>query len=1080
MAYKVTVPFHTITLQLSEHAYVILPVSDPKTVRLDGAIGHVAAEFQKSFQENVLDKGKFRESISLDFNNDAYKHSTVAFTFTLNKQAYLRAKPTLTFNFNYFYKITEKGVWAFVPAIGTEVFSNTQEELENTLQQAIRLEFSRKKRMLSVQRLLTAIWYTDAKLEDTTIQLSYHTPSELEKIQEEKKQELLPLVGQKLQFRTQQTFGREQELDSLVRAMKGKFGKNILLVGPSGVGKTALVQELVRRKKDLGIKQEIYETTASILIKEMTRDTGWQDNLAYLCQELSRNNHLLFVRNLLELFEVGQYSGSNVSMADYLRSYISRGEIGVISECTEEEFAQIEVRSPNYTSFFQIIRLQEPKDNIEEIIIKKIESLATTNKASISKDAIEETIRLNRRYTPYSGFPGKPIRFLESIILNNKSKKDRKKIHIDRSEVITYFCEDTGMPAFMVDPAIPMKPNEILGYFHNNIYGQDKAVKEVVNLMASVKTALTRQGKPIASMLFVGPTGVGKTEMAKVLANFMFGSRNKMIRFDMSEFSNPYAVTRLIGASYKEDGLLTSAIRREPFSVILFDEIEKASPNFYDLLLQILGEGRLTDSRGKVVNFCSTIIIMTSNIGAKKLQSNTISWSKDLDVELVIDHFMSAVRKHFRPELFNRIDQIIPFEPLTKEVIKIIVHREVDIFKKREGIKYRKMDFFLTDEVYSFLGEVGYNPKYGARHLQRAIREHLIIPLANKLNAYDYDEQLIVNIVLEENKVALHIETDPLKLDLLMEELTRNEFADYSSSLRRGIGALQEGSFYVQLLSRLDMYESQKKKLKEKFWEDKRRSEDYSYCLTTKENVEAMANIISDYEEELALVILDLKKYNPNIIDDIKQWEADYYNLKLELFMRISPQANTSYLAIYGREPSRLAEIYIRIFEEKDYYYSYNTIWYNEDYYNEEVIVSKGEGADKTFSRKPRYQYVYVENSYTPKNGDDLLVGVVFVIKGDCPAIYFKEETGFQKIKITQKESYKYLVDASDKPIHPPHGLNRRNFFEKSKERRIYSETRIKDKQYNLDKQIVRWRAEATLIEVLNNRFKNMLDKELM
>ncbi|MEM1124086.1 MAG: AAA family ATPase, partial [Bacteroidota bacterium] len=181
------------------------------------------------------------------------------------------------------------------------------------------------------------------------------------------------------------------------------------------------------------------------------------------------------------------------------------------------------------------------------------------------------------------------------------------------------------MPSFIIDPAVPMDLTAIKQQFNDNVFGQEKAVDSIVNLLASVKTALTKTGKPIASFLFVGPTGVGKTELAKVLAQFMFGHRDKMVRFDMSEYADAYSVMRLTGLSYGSDGLLTAAVRRTPFCVLLFDEIEKAHTNFFDLLLQILSEGRLTDSSGRLVNFCSTIIIMTSNIGASNLQSNRIS-----------------------------------------------------------------------------------------------------------------------------------------------------------------------------------------------------------------------------------------------------------------------------------------------------------------------------------------------------------------------------------------------------------------------------------------------------------------------
>ena len=399
------------------------------------------------------------------------------------------------------------------------------------------------------------------------------------------------------------------------------------------------------------------------MIKELTGDTGWQDNLATLCAELTGTKNLLFIRNLLELFEVGQYQGNEVSMAEYLRAYISRGEISIISECSEEERARIELRSPNFLSFFQIIQVAEPKKELEHIVLQKANDLAKDKNLQLHEEAIKESIRLHRRFQPYAGFPGKPIRFLESIILN-KSPESSKVI--GRKEVVQNFCEETGMPLFMVDPEVPMEPAKVKGKFNTQVFGQELAVEQVVDTLSAVKTALSRTGKPIASFLFVGPTGVGKTELAKILSAFMFGSTHRMVRFDMSEFSDPYSVMRLMGENYFADGLLTSAVRREPFCVLLFDEIEKAHPSFYDLLLQMLGEGRLSDSRGQLVNFCSTIIIMTSNIGAAGMQQTPISWKGERSADEVTAHFRSAVEKHFRPELFNRIDKVIPFEPLSR------------------------------------------------------------------------------------------------------------------------------------------------------------------------------------------------------------------------------------------------------------------------------------------------------------------------------------------------------------------------------------------------------------------------------
>ena len=663
MSFFVSIPFFTVKLHFKSGGTVFTPLMDTKVVALNESTKEIANRFQELFQEKILNKGEYLKLMNFVNEEDFYKAS-LSVEFDGAKDGY--SFPDFELEFEYFFKETAAGIWGIVPSLGVEIFSEKGWDIEDSLANAIHVDFIRKKRLANVQNIISSIWFQTTELLQKEIKFKLPNLSELENVQEIQKDKLLEKVAKALHVENQITFGRKQELDQLSRALKTKFNRNIILVGPTGVGKTALVWELARQQKKRRIRGQIWETTASTLIKELTVDSGWEDNMARLCQELSSSEAILFIRNFLELFEVGKYIGNDVSMADFVRSFISRGEISIITECTEEEMSRIQLKSPNYTSYFQIIKLEEPKSDLEEIIINKVNSLAGERKIKIDKEAIEETIRLNRRFTPYAGFPGKPIRFLESMLLNQKS--DRSKIN--GSQVIASFCEETGMPQFMVDPEISININSVKKQFNSNVFGQENAVNSVANLLASIKTALTRTGKPIASLLFVGPTGVGKTEMAKILAEFMFGSREKLLRFDMSEFSDPWSISRLTGESYFKDGLLTSAVRREPFSVLLFDEIEKAHQDFYDLLLQILGEGRLTDSGGKLVNFCSTIIIMTSNIGASSLQNKPIGWSQSVDSQRVSEHFVEAARKHFRPELFNRIDQVVPFEPLSRNVVR--------------------------------------------------------------------------------------------------------------------------------------------------------------------------------------------------------------------------------------------------------------------------------------------------------------------------------------------------------------------------------------------------------------------------
>jgi DNA polymerase III delta prime subunit len=683
---------------------------------------------------------------------------------------------------------------------------------------------------------------------------------------------------------------------------------------------------------------------------------------------------------------------------------------------------------------------------------------------------------------------------LESILLNNK-KADEEILNFNTSLIYKEFCEEAGMPTYMIDPQIPMDLVEIKSYFQKNIYGQGKAVESIVDLLASVKTALTREGKPIASFLFVGPTGVGKTEMAKVLADFMFGSRERMIRFDMSEYSNPYNVMRLTGESYFKDGLLTSAVRQTPFSVVLFDEIEKAHPVFYDLLLQMLGEGRLTDSAGRLVNFCSTIIIITSNIGASNLHSNRVGWNNHANVEEISTHFESEVRKYFRPELFNRIDQVIPFEPLSAEVVRKVTDREIGLLKKREGIAYRNMDFYISDEVYALLGQKGYDPKYGARQLQRAIREEMVIPLATQLNTYAYDEHLVVNVAVEDQKIVFDIETDPLKFDLLLEELTRNEFADHAGALRRSIKQLQEGSFYVQLTSELNMLEARLNRNKDKFWKDKQDSDKYTFYLATKDRVEKMSTIIENYEEELALVCMNLKPYNTKVLDKIKAWEQHYFDLKVELFTRIHPQSDSCKIGIYGRHLTKVVQLYFKIFEAQDFIPAASTLWFREEYYNEEIQVEELEEGSMpgistiTTTKQPKREYIAknfdvydLESSFKPPKPDDIMVGIEIDVFGRCPFLYFSEEEGFHRTKVSSNkfDVFQVLCFPSINDALTPIEIHRKRYFEKQKARRTYDEHHLHDTIYKINREVTKDNLVELLANTLNQRFSAKLDRELI
>lgn len=1092
--HKITLPYRAVRLQFFENR-ILMPLSEHSVIRIDSSMPRLANQFENAIQKKVLDKGYYSALLEIMDNKGDYEIADITINFPASKDRF--SYPDFQLTFNYYHNSSEKGIWAVLPTLGIQCFSENMESLEKTIQENIKLEFARKKRMSAVQNIITSIWMDVVKLEENDINFSFHTPSELVGLNETKKEKILPKVAQKLSFKNQITFGREKELEQLANTLKGKFNKSVIIVGKSGVGKTALVWEMVRQAKKFGIKSTFYETTASTMIKELTQESGWQDNMVYLCRELSTEDDFLFIRNLLELFEVGQYEGNSVSMAEYLRSFVGQGEVTVISECTAEEFAKIEIKSPNFLSLFQIIRLEEPREGLEQIIVNKVKQIANTSNIIIEEEAIDETIRLNRRYTPYSGFPGKPIRFLESIILNknrrseSEGRSENDSITINRGTAIEYFCEETGMPEFMVNPDKLMDLNQIQQFFSDNIFGQKTAVNSVTNLMATVKTALTRQGKPIASFLFVGPTGVGKTEMAKVLADFMFGSREKMIRFDMSEFSTPHSVMRLTGMSYFEDGLLTSAVKREPFCVLLFDEIEKASPTFYDLLLQLLSEGRLTDSQGKLVNFCSTIIIMTSNIGASNLQTNKIGWSKGIDINSVKEHFLSAIQKHFRPELFNRIDEVIAFQPLSQEDIRFIVDREIVILKGREGIRHRNIDFYLEDEVFDFLGEVGYDPKYGARKLQRVVREELIIPLSKKLNTFEYDEQLIVNISLWENQLVLDIESDPFKFDLLLEELEKYQYTDYASDLRRSIYRLKEGSFFVKMRSDLDILERQKRSKPVKFWKNKKKGERYTLYLNTVQKIHDLAKVIEDHEDELSLSCMSLMPYRPQMIEAIKEWEISYFDYKVELFNRVNPQSNQAKFYIIGNNINIFYQFYQSLFEQKGFQAKSKLIWYRDVYFNEMLTIKKEvtneDGiVDIIEVQQKREKYIFTDfDNKSPQKyeaeGTDRLVGMEISITGTCPYLYLFQENGLHEWVISNiLKARCHIFTVEGLPELFEKKLHIKNYWLGKKERRVYKQEHLWDAPFDINREIPRNKYLEYLLPVLNRRFEHKLNEVLL
>ncbi len=351
---------------------------------------------------------------------------------------------------------------------------------------------------------------------------------------------------------------------------------------------------------------------------------------------------------LVELLEVGKSEHNSSGIATFLRPAVARGELLCIAECTPEQFPLIEKQDPQLLDAFRHIAVEEPDTKTGRVILA---SYARDNANRTTEPAALAAIdRLHRRYATYSAYPGRPLRFLDNLL-----RDGAQDAPIAEDEVYDGFTRETGLPRAIIDPAVPLDLAATHDWFAARVIGQPDAVGLVTDLLATVKAGLTRPNRPIASLLFIGPTGVGKTEMAKAVAEFLFGSKDRLTRFDMSEYADPVAVRRLVGGAFGSEGLLTAKVREQPFSVVLLDEVEKADGSFFDLLLQALGEARLTDAGGRLADFRNTVVILTSNLGAESFRRGSTGFvSGNVGRAESQEHFARAVEQFLRPEMFNR------------------------------------------------------------------------------------------------------------------------------------------------------------------------------------------------------------------------------------------------------------------------------------------------------------------------------------------------------------------------------------------------------------------------------------------
>jgi ATP-dependent Clp protease ATP-binding subunit ClpC len=625
--------------------------------------------------------------------------------------------------------------------------------------------------------------------------------------------------------------GRSKEIERVIQVLSRRTKNNPVLIGEPGVGKTAIAEGLAQRIIDNEIPETLRNKRVMVLdmgtVVAGTKYRGeFEDRLKKIMDEIRQaGNIILFIDELHTLIGAGGAEGA-IDASNILKPALARGELQCIGATTLDEYRKHIEKDAALERRFQPIVVDEPSvDEAIQILHGLRDRYEAHHRVKITDAALEASVRLSDRYITDRFLPDKAIdlvdeaasrvrlrthtqppnlkdleekleevrsekeaavqsqEFEKAASLRDKEQKLREELEsrkmewqqkqmkkdsvVTEEDIADIVSQWTGIPVKKLaeeESERLLKMEEIL---HQRVIGQEEAVRAVSRAIRRARAGLKDPKRPIGSFIFLGPTGVGKTELARALAEALFGDENAMIRVDMSEYTERHTTARLIGAppgyvGYEEGGQLTEKVRRKPYSVVLLDEIEKAHPEVFNILLQVLDDGRLTDGKGRTVDFRNTVIIMTSNVGAQTIKKGGalgFTVNREAEYTSMKDKVMDELKKQFRPEFLNRIDELIVFHPLAEEHIQQIVDLLSEDLRKR--LKEQDIHFVLSQEAKAFLAKEGFDPQYGARPLKRAIQRHIEDQLS---------EALLAGTVKRGDRVYIDVEDGKLQVKQNMPE----------------------------------------------------------------------------------------------------------------------------------------------------------------------------------------------------------------------------------------------------------------------------------------------------------------------
>lgn len=518
--------------------------------------------------------------------------------------------------------------------------------------------------------------------------------------------------------------GRDKELDEIFRLMESGQGKDVILVGDHGVGKTTVIEGIAQRMAsedvpDILKDKRLVSLSIASLIGGVTPDVAQARLIQVLNEIIQSRNIVLVVEDIKELTGITVGGEQSLDLAEVFSHALSSRYFLAIATASPKDYTQYIEKNSSLGGIFSPVDIKEVEKD-KAILISEIHagSIESKNQVYFSYAAIEKAVELSERFIHNQYLPQKAIGVLENAAVMVRKAKGRKALVSDQ-DVAEIISQISNVPVTEVDETETDKLLHLEEKIHEKVIGQEQAVKAVASAVRRARAELRETKKPIANLLFLGPTGVGKTQLAKTLAEVYFGDEKNMIRLDMSEFQDQSGIARFIGTQRGGDGLLTEPVRKNPFSLVLLDEIEKADKNIINIFLQVMEDGRLTDGSGQVIDFTNTIIIATSNAGTGFIQDQ-IKLGTDIG-EITKQLIEDQLKPYYKPEFLNRLDEVIVFKPLeikeVKQITKLLLKDVAD------NLEAKGVSLEVTDEAISELAQIGFDPSLGARPLKRVIQE---------------------------------------------------------------------------------------------------------------------------------------------------------------------------------------------------------------------------------------------------------------------------------------------------------------------------------------------------------------------